>query len=148
MPEVEGDQSNTNIAAAIVANHSNGNAGANSSWNSYHDKYIGEIKRLREHLVQLDEEIGEASRESEARIVQLEQALSDRELYIAQLQEELQNDDEDDLCEHLRAENVKLKELIAQQETALGEMNEKNNNLQSALSMLQASKNEKEKERR
>lgn len=97
------------------------------------DKYLQEIERLKSFLLQLDEEINDDTKRTQETIQDLETRIADRDRII----EELQGSEE--IVEHLQDENMRLKEIIQEQERTIVELSEKNNNLQTALVMLQTS---------
>ncbi|PJF19320.1 hypothetical protein PSACC_00834 [Paramicrosporidium saccamoebae] len=100
-------------------------------------KYRDEVERLKSFLLQLDAEINEDSVKTRQNIEELEANLAERDKIIR----ELQREEEPDfalIVEQLHAENEKLKEIIMRQEGSIEELTEKNNNLQTALVMLQS----------
>jgi DNA repair exonuclease SbcCD ATPase subunit len=103
------------------------------------NKYRDEVERLKSFLLQLDAEINEDSVKTRQNIEELEANLAERDRIIR----ELQREEEPDFAltvEQLHSENEKLKEIIMRQEGTIEELTEKNDNLQSALIMLQSSK--------
>ena len=110
--------------------------------------YEEEIKRLRAHLLQLDEDINKATEERDYSMNLLQEELRMRDDQIAALQVKLreatmQQADaaiDHDLTEQLRVDNEKLRQVVTDLTAEVREKNETLNNLQSAVNMLQNSK--------
>jgi molecular chaperone GrpE (heat shock protein) len=110
------------------------------------DKHLVEIQRLKSFLLELDEELNEETIRSQKRIEELVQAVEERDAMIAELhrreeeeKEEEEEEEGDGFVDQLLTDNDKLRELLTIQEKTINELMEKNNNLQSALCMLQTS---------
>lgn len=110
-------------------------------------KYQKEIERLKRFLVQLDKEIEEDGKRSSVQIAELEAALADKDSIIDELNMSLSKQGpnpqtEDEYVFFLEDENDKLERIVAGQEKNILELEEKSNNLQAALALLQANMQE------
>ena len=100
---------------------------------------------MKRFLVQLDKEIEEDGKRSSVQIAELEAALADKDSIIDELNMSLSKQGpnpqtEDEYVFFLEDENDKLERIVAGQEKDILELEEKSNNLQAALALLQASR--------
>lgn len=101
-------------------------------------KYREEIARLKAYLLQIDGDIDEESRRNAAIIADLRQCLAERDALIERLA--VGRSAHDDDAHQLEEENEELRELLQSQDEVVQTLREENANLQSALSLLQASR--------